>query len=616
MGKLNYSARKIDGLKAGQVLSKDLRKRLPPGTASKAAARDPHLEIDISAKELTDDGFARFIDDLVACLEYRDKDHPDGVVRLTELHLQRNVLTARSLRKLARVIALSAGDLRELDLSSNEIEISNPEQREIWQEFLQSFSGCYMLKKLDLSRNPLGPRGLEILSRVYMQSDLDFLETDVNDVVEATATTAIETADEDCLNDRVSVLRLENGKENERLSAVNFSKKTPSKSKPSRQSRVQSLSPGEKIVTQADIKRFSCTRGLRSIPYLIISSVSMTNACAVHLASILSIHRSPEQLLAFLPGGKALTLPDIVGQCKGIVWLPNRDLGPLAQKLLEMTEMFRDWTSDTESDDELAEEIRSPSKAAGNPLAVQSPLNKADITKQRQVRKKLDIEYVRLTKRVRIDILKVEGVHSADIWSTALKMMVTCRALLLEDKDRRGDAATGGEEIILEHPEEPEESINPEMHIPGSVSAASRVGPFHPSTEDFAMHFPTIQGASATTMTPTRPQSKEAENITPPSQTQATRSGKGHARTTPGASAPAKKETWRFGLPMELWRRIIADALGAEGILNQEQQLQTMRYASDWNALAYELTIKGAAEHQQIWKILDSINCFTYNPTW
>lgn len=593
------------------------------------------MEIDISAKELTDDGFAQFIDDLTACLEYRDKDHPDGVVRLTELHLQRNVLTARSLGKLAKVITLSAGDLRELDLSSNEIEISDPEQREIWQEFLQSFSGCYMLKKLDLSRNPLGPRGLEILSRVYMQSDLDFLETDVNDVVEAT-TAAIDTADADCLNDRVSALRLENGKENERLSVTNLSKKTPSKSKPSRQSkcssgqnahkilanlpfatgRVQSLSPGEKIVTQADIKRFSCTRGLRSIPYLIISSVSMTNACAVHLASILSIHRSPEQLLAFLPGGKALTLPDIVGQCKGIVWLPNRDLGPLAQKLLEMTEMFRDWTSDTESDDELAEEIRSPSKAAGNLLAVQSPLNKADITKQRQVRKKLDIEYVRLTKRVRIDILKVEGVHSADIWSTALKMMVTCRALLLEDKDRRGDTATEGEEIIPGHPEEPEEHIHPEMYTPGSIPPASRVGPFHPSTEDFAMHFPTIQAASATAMTPTRPQSKAAENITPPSQTQATRSGKGHARATPAASAPAKKETWRFGLPMELWRRIIADALGAEGILNREQQLQIMRYASDWNALANELTIKGAAEHQQIWKILDSINCFTYNPTW
>ncbi|KAL2001990.1 hypothetical protein VTN02DRAFT_876 [Thermoascus thermophilus] len=583
MGKLNYSARKIDGLKAGQVLSKDLRKRLPPGTASKAASRDPHLEIDISAKELTDDGFAQFIDDLTACLEYRDNDHPDGVVRLTELHLQHNLLTARSLGKLARVITLSAGDLRELDLSSNEIEISNPEQRVIWQEFLQSFSGCYMLKKLDLSRNPLGPRGLEILSRVYMQSDLDFLETDVNDVVEAT-TAAVDTADEDCLNDRVSALRLDDGKENERLSVTNLSKKTPSRSKPRRQCRVQSLSPGEKIVTQDDIKRFSCTRGLRSIPYLIISNVSMTNACAVHLASILSIHRSPEQLLAFLPGGKALTLPDIVGQCKGIVWLPNRDLGPLAQKLLEMTEMFRDWASATESDDELAEEIRSPSKAAGNPLAVQSPLNKADITKQRQVRKKLDIEYARLIKRVRIDILKVEGVHSADIWSTALKMMVTCRALLLEDEDRRGDIAPEGEEIIPEHPEEPEEYIDSEMLTPGSVPPASR--------------------------------SKEAENITPPSQTRATRSGKGHARGTPAASAPAKKETWRFGLPMELWRRIIADAQGAEGILNREQQLQIMRYASDWNALAYELTIKGAAEHQQIWKILDSMNCFTYNPTW
>lgn len=344
----------------------------------------------------------------------------------------------------------------------------------------------------------------------------------------------------------------------------------------------------------------------------------MTNACAIHLASILSIHRSPEQLLAFLPSGKALNLPDIVGQCRGIIWLPNRDLGPLAQKLLEMTEMFRDWKSDTESDDELAEEDRSPSKAAGNPLAGQSPLNKADITKQRQVRKKLDIEYARLTKRVRIDVLKVEGVHSADIWSTALKMMVTCRALLLEDKDRLVDVAAEGEETMQQEqqPEEPEENIDPEIPLPHQIPAAAPVGPFHPSTEDFAVNFPTIQAASATMMTPTRAAKKEAETITPPSQTQTTRSGKGHPRQTPAVSAPPKKETWRFGLPMELWRRIIAEALGADGILNREQQLHIMRYASDWNALAHELTIKGAADHQQIWKILDSINCFTYNPTW
>jgi Ran GTPase-activating protein (RanGAP) involved in mRNA processing and transport len=123
---------------------------------------------------LTDEGFDLFVDDLIECIEYRNEEHPDGIVRLVELHLQGNRLAACSLKKLARVISLSAGDLKELDLSDNLIEIQQPEHREIWQDFLQSFERCYVLKKLDLSRNPLGPRGAEILARVYMQSELDF----------------------------------------------------------------------------------------------------------------------------------------------------------------------------------------------------------------------------------------------------------------------------------------------------------------------------------------------------------------------------------------------------------------------------------------------------------
>ncbi|KAJ9239386.1 hypothetical protein DTO271D3_5765 [Paecilomyces variotii] len=607
MGRLNYSARKIEGLKAGQVLSKDLKKRIPPGIFSKAAARDPTLEIDIADKHLTDEGFDLFIDDLIECIEYRNDEHLDGIVRLAELHLQGNCLTARSLKKLARVISLSAGDLRELDLSDNKIEIQQPEHRMIWQEFLESFQRCYVLKKLDLSRNPLGPRGAEILARSYMQSELDFLESGLDEVEMA----ACENED---LNERVHSLTLGAGKENQtpRSSSKRLSSKggTPLSGK-------QSLPSVEKIPTQADAKHYACTRGLRSIPYLILSDISMTNASAVHLSTMLSIHRPAEHLLSYLPGGKALVLPDTATHCKGIIWLPNKDLGPLGHKLLDMAERFRDMASDIDSDEEYAEEYNTPSKITGydEPLTTDSPSYDDGIRRQRQMRNKMSIEYSRLAKRVRIEVLQAEGVHSADIWSVTLKMMVICRALLLDDKDRHADASTGDGHQPEKQSEEKGKGTLEIREPAASVTAADIVrGRYTSHSNDFASEFPALPTSKPNSTVETPKRSRNDRHSTPPSQNQATHASTPHVRNSPAVSSSSGKVSWRFGLPIEVWRMIISEAVGANGILDREQQLRVMRYASDWNALAYELTITGAAEHQQIWKFIDTVNCFTYNP--
>ncbi|KAL1964048.1 hypothetical protein VTN77DRAFT_7594 [Rasamsonia byssochlamydoides] len=592
MGRLNYSARRIDGVKAGQVLSKDLRKRIPPGAASRAALRDPYLEIDIAAKDLTDEGFDQFIDDLIECLEFRDADHPQGIAKLHELHLQQNALTTRSLEKLARVVSLSERDLRELDLSDNNFEVHTIEQRKTWQEFLESFRGCFMLKKLDFSRNALGPRGLEILVRVYVKSDLDFFEPDS---VIADELPRVES------NSDLSVLRPEVGKENAKP-GIQLPANTPRKSRSVLQSkgRCQTLSPAARVCTEAELKRYSCTRGLRSVPYLIISNVSMTSGSAVHLSTILSMHRAPERLLAFLPGGKALTLPDLVGCSKGIVWLPNENLGSLAREFLTMTEKLGQSGSDTESEGDLNDNT--------GPLVVHGHSN-GDV-KRRQMRKKLDVEYTRLKKRVRIDVLNFEGVHSAEIWSVALKMMVQCRAMLLEDKDRPTAAVSGEGFRTIDH----EDQANPEAFHTATESGIVTSGPFHPATENFDIHFPTLQG-KARSVSQERPRKDTNPMLPSHSKIPNSSFGKGLNHTASMVIHPhPRKEKWRFGLPMDVWRRIIANAVGAEGILDREQQLQIMSYATNWNSLAQEMSVKGAADHQQIWKILDSMGCFTYNP--
>lgn len=164
--------------------------------------------------------------DLLACIRFRDKDRPEGAAKVADFILQENELTAKSLPKLTEVVALSAGDLRELDVSDNKIQIETSEDKAAWLAFLQAFAGCYMLKKLNLGGNKIGTAGMEILARVYTKSDLDFVEGDAHDVLGS------KTDDESGLAENMEAMDIKSGKENE--PAKSRSKKTFGKSKTSK----------------------------------------------------------------------------------------------------------------------------------------------------------------------------------------------------------------------------------------------------------------------------------------------------------------------------------------------------------------------------------------------
>ncbi|KAL4912539.1 hypothetical protein BDW62DRAFT_216262 [Aspergillus aurantiobrunneus] len=628
MGRLTYSARKISGIKAGQVVSKDLKKRIPPGLGAKAAARDPTLEIDITGKCLTDEGFAEFIDELLECIRFRDEEHPSGLAKVTEIHLQGNNLTVKSLSKLGEVIANSTGDLRELDLSQNNIRIVTAEDKAIWKAFLCSFKNCYMLKKLDFSGNPIGTAGFDVLALVYLKSDLDYLEADADAIVRENH------GEELALAEEAAALKVGDGKENHDPRAGR-AKKSPHKGgKAAKQNGTSSTATApSRSFTFNDLKKYACTRGLRSVPYLTLSNLDLKNGSAVHLSRMLATQRPSEQLLTYLPPGKASAIPESAQDGKSIIWQPNEGLAVFANRLLDVTESIREFQSKAQEDSD------------GE--------HSTDEDAKRKLQSKMALEFTRLTKRVRIESLKQEGVHASDIAIIALKMMVVSRALLLEDKDRpREEAAPvepptaeeqekqgeqDEEEREKEQEEEEEEwpiaeqSPSPvEYHAEPQYTFAPSfpAGPFQPGAVLFDEEFPALQPARQEQIPPRvatpepepEPETKEPVNSNPsiiPSSSPNHRSP-GTTRPSGGKGImrgqKARKSSWRFGLPFESWRRIIADALGADGILDQEQQARIMYYASDWDAVAYELTIKGAEDHQQIWKFLETVRCCTYTP--
>ena len=156
-------------------------KRIPPNTGSKAAFRDPIVELDASGRALTSEGLFEVASALTKSMSYEDDN--GRVVRLEELCLRDSKLEIRSLPHLSRIISLAAHDLRDLDLSENMITVATDDEVRLWENFLTSFSDCCVLRRINLSGNALGYRAFEVLARVYgRQTSVDL--TSVTNVAE------------------------------------------------------------------------------------------------------------------------------------------------------------------------------------------------------------------------------------------------------------------------------------------------------------------------------------------------------------------------------------------------------------------------------------------------
>lgn len=372
-----------------------------------------------------------------------------------------------------------------------------------------------------------------------------------------------------------------------------------------------------------EAKRFACTRGLRSVPYLIFINVGLTNACAFHLSVILLAHRLPEALLTFLPHGKpvAPAQGEYDDQCQGVIYLPNGKLERHGRRLIELAETNRQKvieteSADSDSDGSLNQET-TPGTAIPGHYSPHANWGRERGTKRREMRKQHQTNLERSKKLLLLDVLKADGVHSVELWSVAFKMMVVSRALLLKNESRPGKESTeiSEEGKALKEIPAAEGSKGPILSKvpPGYFEKSNPPQLFTPGWDDFEINFPAIQKSAPVPSAPAKP------TVDPCTPETTSRHGKKksysniHSRSAPaGPSTTSTRELSRFGLPMEIWRVIIADAVGANGILSKEQQMTVMRYASDWNALEQEISVQGAAENQQIWKILETVGCLAY----
>lgn len=603
------------------------------------------------------------------------------------------------------MIHLSSQDLKELDISNNEINIVTVSDAQKWKYFLQSFEQCCVLKKIDFSGNTLGTRGIEILARVYIRSELDFLE-----VVESEEDG---DAPEDLIREHSAERDSETAVAGQGIKAAPRRGQSASpdtyeyngKEETDKHCTGSPQAHGSKhhahAHTDAEIRRYACTRGLRSVPYIILQDVGMTNGAIVHLAEMLRLHRAPENLLSFLPGGKPPALPSTEkGPC-GIYWLPNKGLSVLSIRLMQIMEEIKESTAEANSEDELMEDFEG----------LDMDLDYEDIERaqqererRRRHRQKLTVNLGRTISQQRIHVLATEGLRKSVLWHCALRMLAVGRAILLDytnrprsveeeliaakkarlarapeiAKELTGAVRIGPPPNLATPPEQdkPRERIGspprrrnittdavcnfpigslpyatPELMVrrqrrdPPPRGALISSFRFDPQSSTFDLMFPAMHHPSENPLMQTSPppvapampnyphgiqEDSDFEHVSkdeaksgtagngkplPASSSSSSPPGRnGKKSTTTEARTDSYRSKYQFGLPLHLWQRIIAESMGVNGILHPDQQTKIINYAASWGALEAEISINGVAENQQIWKILDYIDCFTYKP--
>ena len=607
------------------------------------------LDLDVSGKDLTDEGFNEVASALVEAINY-DGDH-GNVARLEELCLRSNRLTIVSLQALTPVIRVSCHDLRDLDLSDNHISISTDGDVAIWEDFLTSFEQCCVLRRIDLSGNALGDRASEVMLRVYAREE----------PIDLALPQDIEVTQHEEQNPSTDITRIA-----EKIKAVNLGPDAADhsvdeghqKRKFSKQGNLafyasrcpadafkESRSPEKAILPASPAESqplYTTTRGLRSVPYLILQNTAMTDTSALHLSYIIAVHHTPYQLLARVPPAKAglhaqqLTDYDNHSQCKGIVYLPNTILGSTGLKLLELADTVRKMPlkETVEEIPEIPQTAMKSSIISRRPSNFQSPsILVACRSRRRSIASGGESVQVgesrcahivgnldRARSRIQGDALQEAGPRSNDLWRVALNMLCLGRDLQVQAKKDPLTTLKAKAPVVKT------------LTVGGPKLKTLTLKSPMPLTLERDSNRPTMPWGNFSPKSPSMPRTSHVLPRTP-SQPVAL---EGRQQTLPVgkagaqplldthrssrvivASSRAKNKAYQTQLPCgfseEVWRRIIGLAAGASGIMSTRQQRTMLSWALDRNTLSKESEILGLTLASQIWRVLEGTGCLTYD---
>ena len=572
---------------------------------------------------MTDEGFAEVASALVLSLNY---DGDQGrVVRLEELCLTDNRLSATSLQALSPIVKLASNDLRDLDLSGNNIVIETEPEVVIWEDFLTSFRNCYLLRRIDFSGNTLGSRAFEVMTRVYAKQEaVDLvLSKEVEDIQSKQRRTSTDTAGLGRKMRKMSTVSdSDNWGSDEEDGPKSDGQKPPRYGMPAVSKLAELVNSmlaskhTDKIVLPPSQPEspflYTTTRGLRSVPYIVLSNSAMTEAGALHLSYILEVHHVPERLLTRVPHAKAgaptqQLLSYNESQCRGIIYLPNPLLGSAGQKVLELAEIMRESYSNYALDGFCGpsntlvtsnEKLKRASRAAfglGGGACDRRRRNTTSLGLPDQAGQGdlMESELDRARTRIQGTTLQLAGPQSNDLWRAAFKMLSLGRDIRPQ---------TRNEPWPRPPPPKAKAPIARTLRPPGFTP--KKFKPLTPLTSQrdpnqlispWTTQFPKKNGSLPSAQAEI-PRTLPSPRLPPP----------------PPTETPGYRTKLPCGLPEHVWRMIVGLAAGAEGIMSESQQRCVLQWAMDRKTLRHESESLGLRASAQCWKILEATGCLAY----
>ncbi|KAF3917836.1 hypothetical protein ABW20_dc0105583 [Dactylellina cionopaga] len=514
--------------------------------------------------------------------------------RIEELNLSGNNLTASSLRHLGRAMSVCP-DLRDLDISNNNIKIATLAEMKEWMNFMEGFARLKCVRRLDMSYNPLGDFAVEIIFRAYAMEQDIFIPYDFNG-----------TGKVDCLDESTDVnysvegfdIRSQGGHlylASHSVQAVDVENNTDGARKVSngtisiQSSGLLSSSPTSSLDLARDPAEI---HGLRGIPYLVMSNIDATDLSAMWLSYIIPEHPLPLELNPHLPplkeGPLATTLRkyDSLQSFRGIILTENPTITALGHRVLKEAEERRD------EDAARVEELLTNGQGRRRSSAV-SDMGFDDIGRRDQNRrnsiqddstfgsfspknKKLfnDARYSleRTRAKIQLNVLKEQGVGASLLWKKVMRIVVVSRAIML---DFTGPIIIDGFEptLKIEKKNSVRYSLDSNFKTPLDISPQ----------------------CSPTSKEPLSDQMRELA-LTP---------GSSKSEQSRGPALPGN-------LPIDLWLKIILLAEDSDNLTTRTQRLNIFHWARSRASIANELEHLSESTESQTRRVIARVKGLTY----
>ena len=442
MGKSNkfdYTNRPNSGAKLGQIighalekeankLQKDAEKQanktrkqsISSSSVGSSDGRDilVHvLDIRAPSKQLGDEGACALADGLEIALR---KGSSQASLALEDLNISDNGITTVSLARLAPIIELAKHDLKTVNLADNNIQVNTAEEARQWEVFLVAFKDCLKLRRLDLSGNrSLGAKALETLARIHLREDL------INAMPASGDASVYSLTDVHCDDEE--------------------DMKTPTQAEWNDDDDVQNSS-----MAHARYIRRRC--GLRSVPYLTLRDIGLTDAGALWLSYVLEDHHYPSQLMDELNATQVDSTIKSYQQgvnFRGIEWNEHEaSLGKDGAQLLQKTEVIRQLVlldnRSTETEADPSDHSECGSDDNGHDSGLRISVDRSKYPRAPVGSRRTSIRSIRTTdggehevsevesarKKIQRSIIAQYGASSVDLWRSALRAVVTYRILL------------------------------------------------------------------------------------------------------------------------------------------------------------------------------------------